>query len=138
MTSDLDRSRVDELVKALGGAAVAELVSSFLCTSAQRLDAVGEGIAAGDPGGIARAAHSLTGVAGTLGFGRVAEQAALLDRVARQGDIVACSAAAAELGATMADLRAGLADLFPESAESWSATVDQSCRSLRFTSILPR
>ena len=84
-----------------------EIVRMFLEDCPQRLDAIGDAIAAGDAAALESSAHTLKGSAGYLKAGTVRERSAELERCAREGTL-------ADARHAFDRLREAVGELLPE------------------------
>ncbi len=78
-------ARLAMLRRVGGDKLVRELIDLLLEGAPARLEAARAALAAGDAAGVARAAHSLTSSAGTLGAAEMQAAALLLERAADNG-----------------------------------------------------
>ncbi|MBF0333409.1 MAG: response regulator [Alphaproteobacteria bacterium] len=83
----LDRAAIDQLLEELGPEDVAELVELFARSSAQVTERLLAAAAAGDAGGVERAAHELKSASAGLGLMRLADLCLQAEMAGRQGRI---------------------------------------------------
>jgi HPt (histidine-containing phosphotransfer) domain-containing protein len=89
-----DPAAIDRLRRAFGDEGpgiVAELVATFLAESPARLEALGQGVAAGDRAGVRRAAHSLRSGAATLGAVDLASVCRVVEGLGEAGELSAAA-----------------------------------------------
>ena len=99
----LDLARLEEAFED-DTSGIAELLEMALETGAKHRQTLSQGLAAGDPTLIARAAHSIKGSAGNIGAAEVAQLAAELDERARAGELHDARARVEEIDAAYARL----------------------------------
>ena len=83
----LDRDVLDQLHEDLGGAAVLEVIGSFLDRTPSVLSTLRDAAARADVPGIRRAAHMIKGTSSILGARELSEQCAEIERVSQTGCI---------------------------------------------------
>ena len=87
----LDETIVLEL-EALDGDVLGDLVALYFDDAAERVAALGDGVARADPDAVARMAHTLKGSSSTLGAAHVAHITSELEQAARAGDLAPAAA----------------------------------------------
>ncbi len=102
--------RFAELYETYGGDTgfVRELLASFLVAAPAAVVGIGEGLAAGDAGRAATAAHGLKGISLTIGAEALADSCRELVVAGRRGDLPAAHAAFAEAHRHWTDLKPAL------------------------------
>ena len=102
--------RFAELYETYGGdpGFVRELLASFLVAAPTAVAGIGEGLAAGDAGRAATAAHGLKGISLTIGAEALAASCRALVVAGRRGDLPAAHAAYAEAHRHWTDLKPAL------------------------------
>ncbi len=88
-----------------------ELAGSFLESAPRCLDAITDALHAADPVRLAAEAHGLKGISQTIGAGELAVACKLLEDAARQADLRAADAQAAQVRAAWEPARAALEQL---------------------------
>ncbi len=105
--SPIPATRLAELEELFGDPSeVAALFLDFLSVLPERLDGIREGLAAGDPARVDRAAHALKGSCANLGAQAVRAAALAVEECARRGDLEGASRELPRLEAALADLQA--------------------------------
>jgi HPt (histidine-containing phosphotransfer) domain-containing protein len=87
--STIDPAAFDRLVEMTGGDRefVDELVDTYLSDGTDQIAAMHAALAAGDPSGLERAAHSLKSGSATVGAIALGERCRSLEEAARTGDV---------------------------------------------------
>ena len=111
MAEHLDQAAIDNLLAMAGGDAdfVDEMVDAFLADTPRELEGLRAAVAAGDVAAAVRPAHTIKGMALTLGATRVTELAASIEKRAREGSLDGAVEAAATLAAAFEELGVELA-----------------------------
>jgi two-component system, sensor histidine kinase and response regulator len=81
----LEQTALDRLVRLGGATLLREMVELYLAHGPERLHALDEGVAAGDPARVERAAHMLRSSAGNLGAVRLQHTADALEALSARG-----------------------------------------------------
>jgi HPt (histidine-containing phosphotransfer) domain-containing protein len=81
----LDRTALDRLLRLGGQPLLQQMIELYLTHAPERLDALEQGLQAGDPGQVERAAHTLKSSAGNLGARRLQHSAEAVEALAARG-----------------------------------------------------
>lgn len=112
----LDQTALAALRDLDGGDTLRQLVEIFQREAPRRMEQLVVAVAAGDAGGAAAAAHSLTGSAATFGAVRTAEMARAIEQLGKRG-VLPSPAAVAALERALASANGALARLVGASTE---------------------
>jgi HPt (histidine-containing phosphotransfer) domain-containing protein len=113
----LDEAQVAELFENAESAVVGELISTFLTSTAARIDAICSAIVRGDRAALIDNAHRLAGSSGSYGAMRLSALGARLEMFARNDNMEAASELAGSLEPEFEQVKHAFAALHPAEDE---------------------
>jgi signal transduction histidine kinase/HPt (histidine-containing phosphotransfer) domain-containing protein/ActR/RegA family two-component response regulator len=108
----VDEAHIEELEEDLGADILGAMAKQFTDAAAERVTRLTGALDDGEIGEAAKEAHSLKGVAATLGLSGLRDLASAVDCACKDGDLPAARAANAALPTTMAETLAYLANRY--------------------------